>query len=67
MNPYKPKNSLFDGPVTNLLSILCILIEGLSRAHAKGGKRLNDFQLGTSIGCFPSDSGKHGSERVKQL
>ena len=25
------------GPITNLISILCILIEVLSRAHAKGG------------------------------
>ena len=31
-----PANSVFDGPVTNLLSVLCILIEVLSRAHEKG-------------------------------
>ena len=35
---YTPADSIFDGPVTNLLSILCILIEVLSRAHAEGGK-----------------------------
>ena len=34
---YTPANSIFDGPVTNLLSIQCILIDVLSRAHAKGG------------------------------
>ena len=31
-------NSILDGPITNLLSILCILIEVLSRAHAKEEK-----------------------------
>ena len=29
---------VFDGPVTNLLSVLSILIEVLSRTHAKRGK-----------------------------
>ena len=33
-----PANSIFDGPITNLLSVLCILIE--IRAHAKGSKKL---------------------------
>ena len=42
-------NSIFDGPVTNLLSILCILVEILSRAHAKGAKSLNDFKIGTFL------------------
>ena len=37
MHTYKLANSVFDGPITNLLSVLCILIEVLSRAHAKGG------------------------------
>ena len=36
MLTYMPANSVFDGPVTNLLSVLCILIEVLSRAHEKG-------------------------------
>ena len=36
---YTPANSIFDGPITNLLSILCILIEILSRAHTKGTKK----------------------------
>jgi len=34
-----PPNSVFDEPVTNLLSTLCILIEILSGARAKGSKR----------------------------
>ena len=61
-----PANSiLFDGPITTLLSIRCILIEVLSRADAKRGKRLNDFKSGTSIGRFSSDSA--ASTAVKGL
>ena len=36
MHTYKLANSIFDGPITNLLSTLCILIEVLLRAHEKG-------------------------------
>ena len=52
-----PPNSIFDGPVTNLLSILCTLIEILSRAQTKGAKKrsLNGFKFATSIGLFPHD------------
>ena len=50
-----PATSIFDGPITNLLSILCILIEIVSRARAKGGKSLNDFKFGTIVGRFQSD------------
>ena len=46
-------HSIFHGPVTNLLSILCILTEIFSRAHARS---LNDLKFGTFIGCFGSDS-----------
>ena len=46
---------MFDGPVTNLLSILCLLTEVLSRANAKGGKGLNGFKFGTFTGRFQSD------------
>ena len=35
-HPYTLPNSILDGPVINLLSILRILIETLSHAHAKG-------------------------------
>ena len=50
-----PANSISDSPITNPLSILCILIEVLSRAHAKGEKSLNDFKFGTFNGRFPCD------------
>ena len=54
---YTPSNSTFDGPITNLLLILCILMEVLSRARAKGwvgeGKpRLDNFKFGTFTGHF---------------
>ena len=32
-----PENSIFDGPITSLLSMLRILIEILSCAHERGG------------------------------
>ena len=34
-----PPNGISDGPITTLLSILCILIEIFSRVHAKGVKK----------------------------
>ena len=48
-------NSIFDGPITNLLSVLCILIEILSGAHTTEKKSRNGFKFGTFVGCFPSD------------
>ena len=51
---YMPENSIFDCPVTNLLSVLCILIDVLSHAYVKGGRSLNDFKFGTFIGRFPA-------------
>ena len=36
---YSPPNSILDGPIGTLLSILCILIKIFSRAHAEGGKK----------------------------
>ena len=56
VHTYTPADSIFDAPITNLPSVLCILIEILSPAHAKGEKSLNDFKFGTSTGHFPSDS-----------
>ena len=55
------------GPVTNLLSVLCILIEILSHTHAKGweGGTLNNFKFGTFISRFQSDG--VGSMAVKGL
>ena len=56
MYTYTPSNSVFYGHITNLLSILSILTEVLSRAHAKGQtKSPNDFRFGTPTGRFPSD------------
>ena len=68
MHTYTPANGIFDGPVTNLLSIVCILIEVLSRADAKRGERLNKLMIskfGTSIGRFSSDGA--ASTAVKGL
>ena len=56
VHPYTPANNIFDGPVTNLLSVLCIFIEALSRTHAKGGQSRNNFKFGTSIRRFPNDT-----------
>ena len=46
-----------DGPVTNLFSVLCILIQILSHAHTKGAKKKkkNGFRHGAFIGRFLSD------------
>jgi len=60
-----PENGVFYGPITNLPSILCILIETISRAHAKGGKSLSGFKFGTFVGRFPSAGG--ASMAVKGL
>ena len=65
MYTYMPANSIFDGPITNLLSILCILVKVLSCAHANRGKSRNNFKFGASIGRFPSDSAE--STAVKEL
>ena len=55
MHTYTPTSSVFGSPKTNLLSILCILTEILSCAHAERAKSLNDFKFGIAIGRFPSD------------
>ena len=53
---------MFDGPVTSLLSVLCILIEALSRAVEK----LKWFQVWHSHWPFSEwQSGKYGGESVK--
>ena len=56
MHTYTPANSIFDGPITNLLSVLCIAAEILSCVHAKGEVSLNYFECGSFIGRFPSDA-----------
>ena len=65
MHTYMPADSIFHGPITSILSVLCILIEIFSPAHAKGGKKLNGFKFGTFIGRFPS--GGAASMAVKGL
>ena len=51
-----PPDAVFDGPITNLHSALCILLEIPLCAHAKGGKKgHNDVRFGTFIGRFPTD------------
>ena len=54
MHTYTPAHNKFDGPVTNLLSILRVLVKVISRAQAQRRKSLDDFKVGTSIGRFPS-------------
>ena len=46
MHTYAPTNSIFNGPLINLLSILRSLVEILSRAQAKRAKSCNDFKFG---------------------
>ena len=53
MHTYTPANSIFDGPITNLLSILCILIEVSSPFMSSGGN-FNDLKFGTFICSFKS-------------
>jgi len=40
-----PEDSIFDDLITNLFSILCILIEIISPADAKGAKNPEWFQI----------------------
>ena len=65
MHRNTPANSIFNGPITILLSTLCILVEVLSRVLAKREKSLNDLESGTSTGRFSSDGA--ASTAVKGL
>ena len=56
MVTYMRANSIFDGSITNLISIPCSSIEVLSRAYAKGRKGLINYKFDTFIDRFPSDS-----------
>ena len=58
-------DSTFDGPITNLLSVLRLLIGIFLGAHAKGVQSLNDFRFGIFIGHFPN--GGAASMAVKGL
>ena len=55
MHAYTPANNIFDGPLANLFSVLCVLVDILSSALAKRGKSLNGFKFGTPVGRFSSD------------
>ena len=65
MHMYVHPKNICDGPTTDLLSPLCILIEILLCAHTKGEKSCGDFKFGTVIGGFPSDG--MASMTVKRL
>ena len=58
MHAYTPANSIFDGPITNLLSTLCILLDrNYFTCWCQGGKGLNEFKFGTFTDGFQSDGG----------
>ena len=65
MHAYTPANNIFDGPLANLFSVLCVLVDILSSALAKRGKSLNGFKFGTPVGRFSSDGA--ASRAVKGL
>jgi len=49
----KHAHSIYSGPLTHLLSMLCVLMQLVSHAGAeKEAKRLKGFILGTFIGRF---------------
>ena len=64
VHTYTHADRVFDGPVANLLSVLCILMEILWRAHAKEGKAsvISNFHFCWSLSEWRCC--KHGSERV---
>ena len=55
VHTYTPANNIFDGPITNLLSILCVLIETFHVVLRRRGKNIDGFKFGIFIGRFPSD------------
>ena len=57
MHRNTPVNSISDGPITTLLPTLCILVDALSRPHAKRGKSVNDLKSGTPIGHSAKTAG----------
>ena len=64
MHIYTLANNIFDDLITNLLSVVWILIEILSRDHVKGKKYLNNLKFGTFIGGFWSDSAANMAVKV---
>ena len=49
MHTYTLPNSICDGPITNLLWILKVLIEIFLVAHEKGQKSFNGFKFSTDV------------------
>ena len=68
VHTYTHANSISDGLVTNLLSILCISIEIHSSAHTNGAKKpLMVSNLALFWSFFEWRRGKPGSEKVKDV
>ena len=68
MHTNTPANSIFDGPVTNLLSVVCSLIESFHGLVQRGQKSftLVVSNLALLLIVFQVRCYKHGSEKVKQ-
>ena len=65
MHAHTLANSIFDGAITRLLSLLCILIEIRSGARANKGKQALWFQIWHFYLSFSErPRGKHNSGRV---
>ena len=66
MHKHAPANSIFDGSVTNPLSVLYVWIEILSRARAQEAEQLEWFQTWHFYWSFSEwRRSKHSNERVK--
>ena len=66
MHRYTPASSISDGPITNLASITCILVEVVLHARANGEKAVIISSLALLLVNFQVWHGKHSSERVNQ-
>ena len=67
MHTYRPANNIFDGPITNLLSILCILntVHTVHTVLTRMGKKALMVQIWHFHWSFSERRrSKHGSERV---
>ena len=64
MHIYTLANNIFDDLITNLLSVVWILIEIHSLDHVNGEKDLNNLKFGTFFGGFWSDSAANMAVKV---
>ena len=55
MHTYTPAKSVFDDPITNLLSVLRILYISPFTYSCEGWESVNNVKVGTVIRHFPSD------------